>query len=112
MRKLKDALRLKFDGGLSHQQIADALGFCKGEYRCEVDDHRRLVFQQRGYLVLHGVENADELSLDGRVPAFKALFCKGNTRSADTCVPHGAVQRSQFALVQSPDRFRTRRKKR
>lgn len=30
MRKLKDALRLKFDGGLSHQQIAGALGLSKG----------------------------------------------------------------------------------
>ena len=30
MRKLKDALRLKFDGGQSHQQIADALGISKG----------------------------------------------------------------------------------
>ena len=30
MRKLKDALRLKFDGGLSHQQIALALGISKG----------------------------------------------------------------------------------
>ena len=30
MRKLKDALRLKFDGGLSHQQIAGALGISKG----------------------------------------------------------------------------------
>lgn len=30
MRKLKDALRLKFEGGLSHQQIADALGISKG----------------------------------------------------------------------------------
>ena len=29
-RKLKDALRLKFDGGLSHQQIAGALGISKG----------------------------------------------------------------------------------
>ncbi len=30
MRKLKDALRLKFEGGQSHQQIADALGaMCK-----------------------------------------------------------------------------------
>lgn len=30
MRKLKDALRLKFDGGLSHQQIVGALGLSKG----------------------------------------------------------------------------------
>lgn len=30
MRKIKDALRLKFDGGLSHQQIAGALGISKG----------------------------------------------------------------------------------
>ncbi|WP_420130730.1 hypothetical protein [Rhodoferax ferrireducens] len=30
MRKLKDALRLKFDSGLSHQQIAGALGISKG----------------------------------------------------------------------------------
>ena len=30
MRKLKDALRLKFEGGLSHQQIATALGISKG----------------------------------------------------------------------------------
>ena len=30
MRKLKDALRLKFEGGLSHQQIAIALGISKG----------------------------------------------------------------------------------
>ena len=30
MRKLKDALRLKFEGGQSHQQIADALGISKG----------------------------------------------------------------------------------
>ncbi len=30
MRKLKDALRLKFDGGLAYQQIADALGISKG----------------------------------------------------------------------------------
>jgi transposase len=30
MLKLKDALRLKFDGGLSHQQIAGALGISKG----------------------------------------------------------------------------------
>ena len=30
MRKLKDALRLKFEGGLSHQQIATALDISKG----------------------------------------------------------------------------------
>ncbi len=30
MRKLKDALRLKLDGGQSHQQIASALGLSKG----------------------------------------------------------------------------------
>lgn len=30
MRKLKDALRLKFESGLSHQQIASALGISKG----------------------------------------------------------------------------------
>ena len=30
MRKLKDALRLKFEGGLSHLQIATALGLSKG----------------------------------------------------------------------------------
>ena len=30
MRKLKDALRLKFEGGQSHQQIAVALGISKG----------------------------------------------------------------------------------
>jgi transposase len=30
MRKLKDALRLKFEGRQSHQQIADALGISKG----------------------------------------------------------------------------------
>jgi len=30
MRKLKDALRLKLDGGQSHQQIASALGISKG----------------------------------------------------------------------------------
>ena len=30
MRKLKDALRLKFEGGQSHQQIASALGLSKG----------------------------------------------------------------------------------
>ena len=30
MRKLKDALRLKLEGGQSHQQIADALGISKG----------------------------------------------------------------------------------
>ena len=30
MRKLKDALRLKLVGGLSHQEIATALGIAKG----------------------------------------------------------------------------------
>ena len=30
MRKLKDALRLKFEGGLTHQQIASSLGISKG----------------------------------------------------------------------------------
>jgi len=30
MRKLKDALRLKFEGEQSHQQIATALGISKG----------------------------------------------------------------------------------
>jgi transposase len=30
MRKLKDALRLKFEGGLSHHKIATALGISKG----------------------------------------------------------------------------------
>ena len=30
MRKLKDALRLKFEGGQSHQQISTALGLSKG----------------------------------------------------------------------------------
>ncbi len=30
MRKIKDALRLKFEGGQSHQQIASALGLSKG----------------------------------------------------------------------------------
>ena len=29
MRKLKDALRLKFEGGQSHQHIAHALGISK-----------------------------------------------------------------------------------
>ena len=30
MRKIKDVLRLKLDAGLSHQQIATALGISKG----------------------------------------------------------------------------------
>jgi DNA-binding transcriptional regulator LsrR (DeoR family) len=30
MRKLKDALRLKLEGGLSHQKIAAALDISKG----------------------------------------------------------------------------------
>ena len=30
MRKLKDALHLKFEGGQSHQQIAGGLGISKG----------------------------------------------------------------------------------
>ncbi len=30
MRKLKDALRLKLEGGQSHQQIADSLEISKG----------------------------------------------------------------------------------
>lgn len=30
MRKIKDVLRLKFEGKLAHQQIADALGLSKG----------------------------------------------------------------------------------
>jgi hypothetical protein len=30
MRKLKDALRLKFEAGESHQQISSALGLYKG----------------------------------------------------------------------------------
>ena len=30
MRKLKDALRLKFEGGQSHQQIASSPGISKG----------------------------------------------------------------------------------
>ena len=30
MRKIKDVLRLKLDAGLSHQQIAAALGISKG----------------------------------------------------------------------------------
>jgi predicted transcriptional regulator len=30
MCKLKDALRLKFEGGQSHQQIANALAISKG----------------------------------------------------------------------------------
>jgi len=37
MRKLKDALRLELEGGLSHSQIAIALGISKGVCWCRLN---------------------------------------------------------------------------
>ena len=63
MRKLKDALRLKFEGGLSHQQIATALGLSKG-----------VVTKYVGLAVAAGLDAAslaalDEASLERRLLA-------------------------------------------
>ena len=53
MRKLKDALRLKFEGGLSHQQIATALGLSKG-----------VVTKYVGLAVAAGLDAASLAALD------------------------------------------------
>ena len=53
MRKLKDALRLKFDGGQSHQQIATALGISKG-----------VVTKYVGLAVAAGLDGAAIAALD------------------------------------------------
>jgi transposase len=61
MRKIKDALRLKFEGRQSHQQIADALGLSKG-----------VVTKYVGLAVVAGLDWAaistmDEATLDRRL---------------------------------------------
>ena len=53
MRKLKDALRLKFEGGLSHLQIATALGISKG-----------VVTKYVGLAVAAGLDAASLAALD------------------------------------------------
>jgi len=63
MRKLKDALRLKFEGGQSHQQIASALGLSKG-----------VVTKYVGLAVAAGLDGAaisalDEAALERRLLA-------------------------------------------
>ena len=63
MRKLKDALRLKFEGGQSHQQIAQALGISKG-----------VVTKYAGLAVAAGLDWAaiaamDEATLERRILA-------------------------------------------
>src|SRR5664279_4339406 len=63
MRKLKDALRLKFEGGQSHQQIASALGISKG-----------VVTKYVGLAVAAGlnwksIETMDEATLERRLLA-------------------------------------------
>ena len=65
MRKLKDALRLKFDGGQSHQQIATALGISKG-----------VVTKYVGLAVAAGLDGAaiaalDEAELERRLLALQ-----------------------------------------
>jgi transposase len=64
MRKLKDALRLKFEGGQSHQQIAIALGISKG-----------VVTKYVGLAVAAGLDWSgiaaiDEATLERRLLAF------------------------------------------
>ena len=44
MRKLKDALRLKFEGGQSHQQIATVLGISKGGFYAQIHENFRMRF--------------------------------------------------------------------
>lgn len=73
MRKLKDALRLKFDGGLSHQQIAAALGISKG-----------VVTKYAGLAVAAGLDwpaivAMDEAALERRLLA--------SPRASDTYAP-------------------------
>ena len=63
MRRLKDALRLKFEGGLSHQQIATALCLSKG-----------VVTKCVGLAVAAGLDATalaafDEAGLERRLPA-------------------------------------------
>src|SRR5260370_13576387 len=61
MRKIKDVLRLKLDAGLSHQQIAAALGISKG-----------VVTKYVGLAAAAGldwaaVQDADEAALERRL---------------------------------------------
>ena len=69
MRKLKDALRLKFEGGLSHQQIATALGISKGA-----------VTKYAAFAVAAGMDEAalaliDEAGLESRLLALPRPGC-------------------------------------
>ena len=67
MRKLKDALRLKLEGGQSHQQIATALQISKG-----------VVTKYVGLAVAAGlnwkaIEDMDEATLERRLLASPSL---------------------------------------
>jgi hypothetical protein len=63
MRKLKDALRLKFEGQQSHQQIATALGISKGV----VTTYVGLAVAAR--LDWPAIAAMDEASLERRLPS-------------------------------------------
>ena len=73
MRKLKDALRLKFEGGQSHQQIATALEISKG-----------VVTKYVGLAVAAGlnwkaIEDMDEATLERRLlasPSFRQTYAQ------------------------------------
>jgi len=70
MRKLKDALRLKFEGGQSHQQIAHALGISKGVVTKYVD------LAVAAALDWQAIAAMDEATLERRL--------LGSARSSDT----------------------------
>ena len=91
MRKLKDALRLKFEGGQSHQQIASALGLSKG-----------VVTKYAGLAVAAGLDWAaisalDEAALERRLLA--SSRASGTYAQADFGRLHQELGRKGVTLM-------------
>jgi len=70
MRKLKDALRLKFDAGLSHQHIARALGISKG-----------VATKYVGLAVAAGLDGAAIAAMDEATLGRRLLASPGSSRA-------------------------------
>jgi transposase len=91
MRKIKDVLRLKLDAGLSHQQIATALGISKG-----------VVTKYVGLAAAAGlnwaaVQDADETTLERRL--LVALECPRDHVQPDYGRLHHELRRKGMTLM-------------
>lgn len=100
MRKIKDVLRLKLDAGLSHQQIATALGISKG-----------VVTKYVGLAAAAGlnwaaVQDADETTLERRL--LVARECPRDHVQPDYGRLHHELRRKGMTLMLLWDETNTR----